>query len=172
LFMKRTQQQDLLACLAIALLGCASSPIVDLEPAEFDDEDLASEDESAATAEDQDEAESENGEDLDQAEPEPPPEDGDQTVRAPAQGPQSGLDAGPRTGRAPLGSVDAGDRIDSGRTRTPSSTGDSGGGTTLAAGRCEKDSQCTNSCVPVGILPCCTLLKTCGCTWAPGAYCL
>lgn len=33
-------------------------------------------------------------------------------------------------------------------------------------------SPCTNSCFPVGILPCCSPLGTCGCTWAPGAYCL
>ena len=31
---------------------------------------------------------------------------------------------------------------------------------------------CTQLCFPIGILPCCTLLGTCGCTWAPGAYCL
>jgi hypothetical protein len=30
---------------------------------------------------------------------------------------------------------------------------------------------CNNTCFPVGILPCCTALGTCGCTWAPGAYC-
>ncbi|MDD9966473.1 MAG: hypothetical protein OXR73_09630 [Myxococcales bacterium] len=33
------------------------------------------------------------------------------------------------------------------------------------------DGPCTNSCFPVGVLPCCTQRGTCGCTWAPGAYC-
>src|SRR5262249_36186886 len=36
---------------------------------------------------------------------------------------------------------------------------------------CTDGSTCTNSCFPVGILSCCTALGTCGCTWAPGAYC-
>jgi len=31
---------------------------------------------------------------------------------------------------------------------------------------------CDNPCFPVGVLSCCTPLGTCGCTWAPGAYCL
>jgi hypothetical protein len=31
---------------------------------------------------------------------------------------------------------------------------------------------CTQSCFPVGVLACCSPLGTCGCTWAPGAYCL
>lgn len=32
--------------------------------------------------------------------------------------------------------------------------------------------RCTNECSLAGPLQCCTLLDTCGCTWAPGAYCL
>jgi hypothetical protein len=31
---------------------------------------------------------------------------------------------------------------------------------------------CTQTCFPVGILPCCRPAGGCGCTWAPGAYCL
>jgi hypothetical protein len=31
---------------------------------------------------------------------------------------------------------------------------------------------CTQPCFPVGLLPCCNPLHVCGCTWAPGAYCL
>lgn len=31
---------------------------------------------------------------------------------------------------------------------------------------------CTNECSAAGPFPCCTLFDTCGCTWAPGAYCL
>lgn len=34
------------------------------------------------------------------------------------------------------------------------------------------ETGCNQPCYPIGILPCCTALGTCGCTWAPGAYCL
>jgi hypothetical protein len=33
-------------------------------------------------------------------------------------------------------------------------------------------SLCVQPCVPFGILACCRDNGTCGCTWAPGAYCL
>jgi len=33
-------------------------------------------------------------------------------------------------------------------------------------------SPCNQPCVPFGILACCRANGTCGCTWAPGAYCL
>ncbi len=33
-------------------------------------------------------------------------------------------------------------------------------------------SPCTQPCIPFGILACCRANGTCGCTWAPGAYCL
>ena len=39
-------------------------------------------------------------------------------------------------------------------------------------GTCSKDADCTNVCIANGILPCCRDDKACGCTWAPGAYCL
>jgi hypothetical protein len=32
--------------------------------------------------------------------------------------------------------------------------------------------SCNQPCFPVGILPCCRIDGSCGCTWAPGAYCL
>jgi hypothetical protein len=54
-----------------------------------------------------------------------------------------------------------------------SGTGASGtGGSTTppSSGGCS--SPCTQSCFPVGVLPCCTAAGRCGCTWAPGAYCL
>jgi hypothetical protein len=31
---------------------------------------------------------------------------------------------------------------------------------------------CSNDCSISGPFRCCTLLDTCGCSWAPGAYCL
>jgi hypothetical protein len=54
----------------------------------------------------------------------------------------------------------------------------SGGTTTGAGGRTGGrlggtcNPPCTQLCFPVGILPCCNALGICGCTWAPGAYCL
>jgi hypothetical protein len=50
-----------------------------------------------------------------------------------------------------------------------------GGGGGLSGGgqgsnRCMP--ACSQVCFPVGILPCCNPLGICGCTWAPGAYCL
>jgi hypothetical protein len=83
--------------------------------------------------------------------------------------------------RAPLGGggtrgaggTDAGSSSGGSRTPTTSTTRDAGsarGGTTTTTG-CQP-SRCTNTCGLDGPINCCTLLDTCGCTWAPGAYCL
>jgi hypothetical protein len=32
--------------------------------------------------------------------------------------------------------------------------------------------ECSQPCFPFGVLACCRMDGTCGCTWAPGAYCL
>jgi hypothetical protein len=37
---------------------------------------------------------------------------------------------------------------------------------------CMKSADCTVSCFPLGAVACCRDDKTCGCSWAPGAYCL
>ena len=42
----------------------------------------------------------------------------------------------------------------------------------MPGGRCQRSSDCQSLCVLTGILPCCREDRTCGCTWAPGAYCL
>jgi hypothetical protein len=47
------------------------------------------------------------------------------------------------------------------------SGGSSGTGGRGSSGAC----NCTNDCFPIGILACCRLDGSCGCTWAPGAYC-
>jgi hypothetical protein len=47
-----------------------------------------------------------------------------------------------------------------------SSTAGSSGGNT--PGKC----NCKQSCFPLGVLACCRANGTCGCTWAPGAYCM
>jgi hypothetical protein len=66
--------------------------------------------------------------------------------------------AGGRSGASGMGASGAAGRSTSGRA------GSTGGG----RGRC----SCTNSCVPIGIAACCRADGSCGCTWAPGAYCL
>lgn len=42
----------------------------------------------------------------------------------------------------------------------------------LPAGSCRSAFDCREPCVLTGILPCCRDDHVCGCTWAPGAYCL
>lgn len=37
---------------------------------------------------------------------------------------------------------------------------------------CMRSADCTVSCFPLGAVACCRNDKTCGCSWAPGAYCL
>jgi hypothetical protein len=37
---------------------------------------------------------------------------------------------------------------------------------------CMQNADCTVSCFPLGAVACCRADKTCGCSWAPGAYCL
>ena len=32
--------------------------------------------------------------------------------------------------------------------------------------------ECTQPCFPFGLIACCRMDSSCGCTWAPGAYCL
>ena len=67
-----------------------------------------------------------------------------------------------------------GSSVGSGGAAGSTSAGSGGrGGSGGASGRpgtCMP--ACTNTCFPVGILPCCRPIGGCGCTWAPGAYCL
>jgi hypothetical protein len=39
-------------------------------------------------------------------------------------------------------------------------------------GSCQRSSDCNQLCAFTGIIPCCGEDRMCGCTWAPGAYCL
>lgn len=85
-------------------------------------------------------------------------------------------DAGKATGAAIDAAIaDAGrgtsTPVDSGTTTpTPTPTRDAGP-VTPKPGGCKSAADCTSSCVPIGILNCCRDNGTCGCTWAPGAYC-
>jgi hypothetical protein len=63
--------------------------------------------------------------------------------------------------------------VDSGTTTTtttPTPARDAGQAAPKPGG-CRSAADCTTSCVPIGILNCCRDNGTCGCTWAPGAYC-
>jgi hypothetical protein len=75
--------------------------------------------------------------------------------------------AGGTTGAAGTGSTSSSARAGSGGRGSTAAAGRSGG-TTTTSGRC----NCTQDCFPVGILACCRLDNSCGCSWAPGAYCL
>lgn len=61
---------------------------------------------------------------------------------------------------------------DAGRTTTTRDAAAAPSTPAPAANRCTKSSDCKNECGVTGILNCCTERGTCGCTWAPGAYCL
>ena len=56
-------------------------------------------------------------------------------------------------------------------TSSPPSTRPASSGSSRPTSGCNERS-CTNDCSLGGPFQCCTLLDTCGCTWAPGAYCL
>jgi hypothetical protein len=77
----------------------------------------------------------------------------------------------------PSGIADAGRPLDASRPQTPPRTSDAGstrptgGSTGTGTTRCQA-STCTNECSLAGPLRCCTDRGSCGCTWAPGAYCL
>lgn len=73
--------------------------------------------------------------------------------------------SGGASGRAAASSGTGGRGGAGGRMST---TGSGRGSTSGGSGRC----NCTQDCFPVGVLACCRLDNSCGCTWAPGAYCL
>jgi len=170
---------DLLAFLTICLAGCAVSPIVDGDWSEESEVDSGFESsEGPAT----DPAGDEPGVDPNAASGDPPSEGpsapspgGAQKVDASASADAGGT---PRDASVKdAGAKDAG-RTGTGTgtstpTPTPAPARDAGQSTTKpAAGMCRSATDCTESCVPIGILNCCRANGTCGCTWAPGAYCL
>jgi hypothetical protein len=98
--------------------------------------------------------------------------------RAPTGTGRTGSDAGASTGTGTGTAGGGGSRggTTSGGAGGGTTPGGAGGGTTPggAGGTttgCDP-LRCNNECSLAGPLPCCTLLDTCGCTWAPGAYCL
>ena len=106
-------------------------------------------------------------------EPEPPPnpETMPMTPMMPAAGGMGGggigAAMGGRMGAAGRGTAGSGGR---GTTSGGSSgRGATGSGRGSSGGRCMCADQ---ACFPVGVIGCCRLDGSCGCTWAPGAYCL
>jgi hypothetical protein len=76
-----------------------------------------------------------------------------------------------------VGNAGSGGRAGSGASAGGTSGGSSGSGGASGSGS-SGDSRggcmpaCNQSCFPAGVLACCRSNGTCGCTWAPGAYCL
>jgi hypothetical protein len=180
--MIRTRQLELVACLTLlasgALSGCAASAIDDPNVGADDDGALANED-NPSTAD--------GGSDDDDTTPAArkdasvAPKDASSPVGSGARdagvtpkdsGTGGTTDAG---GSAPK---DAGTTPKDAGTGSPADSGtatppkDAGTTPTDPGVECNRDSDCTQTCVPIGILSCCTIAHTCGCTWAPGAYCL
>jgi hypothetical protein len=161
------------------LLACASSPIVDgLDDGPSDDAGDVAKDAGTSEAPD-DESETQ---DEDESESSDDDQGGEIVVRGPAQSGSgatptptaTATDTGTPVVRAPAGAgnSDAGSRASTAGAGQSTSPGTTPPAAASAGDSCEHDSDCQNLCVPVGILPCCNLLKICGCTWAPGAYCL
>jgi len=82
-------------------------------------------------------------------------------VTADAGTPMSGSGGSGRAGSGGSGGTSGGS---AGTTAPPPPT-TGGGGRTCA-------SPCNQPCFPIGIIACCNPLGVCGCTWAPGGYCL
>jgi len=76
----------------------------------------------------------------------------------------AGADAGPKDAGVDAGPKDAG--VDAG----PKDAGVDAGPKDAGSVQCQTADDCTNDCIPLGILRCCESNR-CGCTWAPGAYC-
>jgi hypothetical protein len=186
----------LLAFLAICLAGCAASPIVDGDVSDESEVDSGfAPIQNTASEPSDDEPGVDSNADLN----DPPSLGTTSAALKPDAGPGPAPDAGgpPRdagvkgTDAKDAGASDPGTRDpgvkdagvkdagakdagppDAGTTTTPTPARDAGQSTTKpAAGKCRAASDCTESCVPVGIFNCCRANGTCGCTWALGAYC-
>jgi hypothetical protein len=171
--------------LTVGLAGCAASPIAETDggdPLEVDSGLMATE-EPASQDDDKDEPGVDPNADLNSGSTPP-------AVVSPR--PDAGSDAGSATldaGAKDAGSkttpavpavpdaaiVDAGrgasTPVDSGATVPVPTPAKDAGASTPKPGSCRSASDCKESCVPIGILNCCRDNGTCGCTWAPGAYC-
>jgi len=70
------------------------------------------------------------------------------------------------------GRAGSGGSTGSGTSGGSSGSGGASGSGSSAGSRGGCMPACNQSCFPAGVLACCRSNGTCGCTWAPGAYCL
>ena len=70
------------------------------------------------------------------------------------------------------GRAGSGTAAGSGASGGSTGTGGAGGSGSSGGSRGGCTPACNQSCFPAGVLACCRSNGTCGCTWAPGAYCL
>ena len=180
----------------VALLGCAASPVDPPDDAGLDEEVSPSDDADASAPR---EGDGPLAGDTGTREPEAGAEGGGFTARDAAR--DGAADASPSTrdaaaaardaespGNTPpeardaaVSAVDAAapsapDTADASAPVRDASATDAAradaASPAMPSGRCQKSSDCTELCVLTGILPCCREDRSCGCTWAPGAYCL
>ena len=186
--MTRLPRTHLLAFLTLCLAGCAASPIV-----EGDGSDQSEVDSGFASIQDTtpEPSDDEPGVDSNADQNDQPSLGVTSGALKPDAGAGSASDtdtAGPPrdagvkssdgndAGANDAGVKDAGVKDagppEGGTTTAPAPARDAGQSTTKpAAGKCRTASDCTESCVPLGIFNCCRGNGTCGCTWALGAYC-
>lgn len=179
---------------ALVLTSCAQSPIDEslalddalagddeLAPSEDDDSSEARGEEAEVEVDDDDATRADDARDGADTRAD---EDDD---ASPAQSEAARQDAGlrdaasMRDGAALPGSGESAVVRRDASTSTAPPARDAGSGTARDAGMtspasggegCRSSAECRNSCFPVGIAPCCRANRTCGCSWAPGAYCL
>jgi hypothetical protein len=163
-----------LSWLSLVVAACAASPVVDLwvDPAAVEPE---------PEPEDVDGMEEPDGEPED--EPDDSASQGAASSTASSTSPLASADAGgsttsdagARNDAAGAAAKDAG--RDAAATR-PSLLPTLPGGLDLGnlspprTRACMASKDCTVSCFPVGFVSCCRADHICGCSWAPGAYCL
>jgi hypothetical protein len=182
----------LFAFVTICLAGCAVSPIVDGDLSAESEVDSGFESIQSSAPEPSDD---EPGVDPNATSSDAPSLGSSADAPRPSPGASPATDAGgsPRdagvhsadvkkdAGVTDAGVTDAGvkdagvkdaGRPDSGSSTTPTAARDAGQTTAKpASGTCRAASDCTESCVPIGIINCCRANGTCGCTWVPGTYC-
>lgn len=148
----------LLALSALCLGGCAVSPISDDDAAidlDLDDASVEANESPASGEDDSDEGD------------EKPPARRDSGARDAGAPSVSARDSGAAQAKDAGGAAK-----DSGAHKPTTDAGSTKPSSPPASGTCRQDADCTQSCVPIGILSCCKADRSCGCTWAPGAYCL
>jgi hypothetical protein len=188
--MKKLRWHDLLACSMLLVAACAQSSVGDVDRLGLEeDSDLDEDSDQVGDIDDRDTG-------LTTAPPAGDPQD-DEPISRPAPLDAGALrDAGSARDAGAVASGDAIDsgapKLDSGSTAKPD-TGtppvskppvDSGAIMSVAdagtrpppaetpSNKCVKHTDCKNICIAIGIVSCCRDDGRCGCSWAPGAYCL